>query len=303
MYNDMAIFLEIVDANSLIRAAKNLKISQATVSRRLKALEQELEVPLIIRNTRGLEVTTEGMMLYHELKKQQVSLMRTVDELRQVQSSAVGRIRVALPVVLSYDIITPYLAEFVQNHPEIELEICYHNREIDILREHFDIAIVNYVPRQQTVKMRRLYSIDTALYCSPKYIERYGEPKNIESLNIDHLCVGHINFDMTTNRMVYVKHDIDGDSVHRNRGRFFTNNALHNKQIALSGHAIAGGWDELFMEELQSGELIRLFPEYTFGTISFYLLKLTEYDNVAVKAFLEFLESCFARVNKQKPTL
>lgn len=303
MYNDMAIFLEIVDANSLIRAAKNLKISQATVSRRLRALEQELEVPLIIRNTRGLEVTTEGMMLYHELKKQQVSLMRTVDELRQVKSSAIGNLRVALPVVLSYDIITPYLAEFVQSHPDIELEVCYHNREIDILREHFDIAIVNYVPKQQTVRMRRVYSIDTGIYCSPKYIEEYGEPKSLEELNVGHLCVGHINFDMTTNRMIYVRHGVDGDSVHANRGRFFTNNALHNKQIALSGHAIAGGWDELFMEELQSGELIRLFPEYTFGTISFYLLKLTEYDNVAVKAFLEFLESCFARANKQKPSL
>lgn len=303
MYNDMAIFLEIVAANSLIQAAKNLKISQATVSRRLKALEEELEVPLIIRTTRGLEVTSEGMMLYHELKKQQVSLTRTVDELRRVRTSAIGRLKVALPVVLSYDIITPYLAEFIQNHPDIELEICYHNREIDVLRERFDIAIVNYVPKQQTVKMRRVYSIDTGVYCSPKYIERYGEPKELEELNVNHVCVGHINFDMTTNRMVYVRHGEDVDSVHSSRGRFFTNNALHNKRIALSGHAIAGGWDELFAEELKSGSLIRLFPEYTFGTLSFYLLKLTEYDNAAVRTFLEFLNECFARVNEQKKIL
>ena len=295
MFNDISIFVAIVDARSFMQAAKNLKTSQATVSRRLQMLEKELRITLIIRNTRNFEISKAGKRLYQSVKDQQVSLHNIVEDLRGEQEDITGRIRVALPTVLAYNMITPYLAEFMRANPGLELEVCYLSNEVDLIRDNFDLAIVNYRPKQQTVLIRKFHSIQTGLYCSPAYIERYGEPTELDGLNKSHLCVGNINFDLTTDREVYTIHKSGMVLLYPNHGRFFTNNGFHNKQIAAGGHAIVGGWDGLFIEEIKNGTIHRVLPEYEFGELTFYLIRLKNHEKSAVTTFIQFLNDCLAR--------
>lgn len=299
MFNDISIFMAIVEAGSFSQAAKNLKISQATVSRRLQILEQELRITLVIRNTRNFEISTAGQRLYQSIKDQQLNLHKIIDNLRDEQQQVTGRIRVSLPTVLAYTIISPYLAEFMRQNPGIELEVCYQNIELDLIRDNFDLAIVNYRPKQQTVLIRKIYSVVTSLYCTPSYIKRYGRPVSLAGLNIDHLCVGNINFDLTTDRDIYTVHKSGTVVLYPNHGKLFTNNALHNKQIALSGHAIAGGWDDLFAAELKSGQLCRVLPDYSFGEITFYLIRLKNHEKSAITTFIKFLDDCIERAKSQ----
>lgn len=299
MFNDISIFMAIVEAGSFSQAAKNLKISQATVSRRLQILEQELRITLVIRNTRNFEISTAGQRLYQSIKDQQLNLHKIIDNLRDELQQVTGRIRVSLPTVLAYTIISPYLAEFMRQNPGIELEVCYQNIELDLIRDNFDLAIVNYRPKQQTVLIRKIYSVVTSLYCTPSYIKRYGRPVSLAGLNIDHLCVGNINFDLTTDRDIYTVHKSGTVVLYPNHGKLFTNNALHNKQIALSGHAIAGGWDDLVATELKSGELCKVFPEYSFGEISFYLIRLRNHEKSAITTFIQFLDECIERAKSK----
>jgi DNA-binding transcriptional LysR family regulator len=291
--------MAIVEAGSFSQAAKNLKISQATVSRRLQILEQELRITLVIRNTRNFEISTAGQRLYQSIKDQQLNLHKIIDNLRDEQQQVTGRIRVSLPTVLAYTIISPYLAEFMRQNPGIELEVCYQNIELDLIRDNFDLAIVNYRPKQQTVLIRKIYSVVTSLYCTPSYIKRYGRPVSLAGLNIDHLCVGNINFDLTTDRDIYTVHKSGTVVLYPNHGKLFTNNALHNKQIALSGHAIAGGWDDLFAAELKSGQLCRVLPDYSFGEITFYLIRLKNHEKSAITTFIKFLDDCIERAKSQ----
>ena len=100
MFNDISIFMAIVDAGSFMQAAKNLQISQATVSRRLQSLEKELRITLIIRSTRNFEISTAGQRLYQSVKDQQLSLHKVIDNLRDEQQQIVGRIRISLPTVM-----------------------------------------------------------------------------------------------------------------------------------------------------------------------------------------------------------
>jgi len=299
MFNDISIFMAIVEAGSFSQAAKNLKISQATVSRRLQILEQELRITLVIRNTRNFEISTAGQRLYQSIKDQQLNLHKIIDNLRDEQQQVTGRIRVSLPTVLAYTIISPYLAEFMRQNPGIELEVCYQNIELDLIRDNFDLAIVNYRPKQQTVLIRKIYSVVTSLYCTPSYIKRYGRPVSLAGLNIDHLCVGNINFDLTTDRDIYTVHKSGTVVLYPNHGKLFTNNALHNKQIALSGHAIAGGWDDLFAAELKSGQLCRVLPDYSFGEITFYLIRLKNHEKSAITTFIKFLDDCIEQAKSQ----
>ena len=299
MFNDISIFMAIVDAGSFMQAAKNLQISQATVSRRLQSLEKELRITLIIRSTRNFEISTAGQRLYQSVKEQQLSLHKVIDNLRDEQQQIVGRIRVSLPTVMAYTIISPYLAEFMHENPDIKLEVCYQNIELDLIRDNFDLAIINYRPKQQTVLIRKIYSVVTGLYCSPVYIQHFGMPMYLEDLNKDHLCVGNINSDLTTDREVYTLHKSGTVLLFPNNGRIFTNNTLHNRQIALSGQAIAGGWDDFFAAELKSGQLCRVLPDYSFGEITFYLIRLKNHEKSAITTFIKFLDDCIERAKSQ----
>lgn len=299
MFNDISIFMAIVDAGSFMQAAKNLQISQATVSRRLQSLEKELGITLIIRSTRNFEISTAGQRLYQSVEEQQLTLHKIIDDIRNEQQQIVGRIRISLPTVMAYNIISPYLAGFMHNNPGIELEVCYQNTELDLIRDNFDLAIVNYRPKQQTVLIRKMYSVIARLYCSPAYIQRYGMPIDLDGLNKNHLCVGSISFDLTTGREVYTAHKSGAVLLYPNHGRLFTNNALHNRQIALSGQAIAGGWDDLFAAELKSGQLCRVLPDYSFGEINFYLIRLKNHEKSAINTFIKFLDDCIERAKLQ----
>lgn len=294
MFNDISIFMAIVDAGSFMQAAKNLHISQATVSRRLQSLEKELRITLIIRSTRNFEISKAGQRLYQSVKEQQLSLHKIIENLRDEQQQVTGRIRVALPTGLAYTMISPYLAEFMHQNPGIELEVCYQNTEIDLLRDNFDLAIVNYQPKQQTVLIRKIYSTETGCYCSPKYIERYGQPTNLDELN-NHLGVGNITSDLIANREIYTMYKSEPALFYPNRVRFFTNNALHNRQIALSGHAIVVGWDSLFAPEIKQNLLCRVLSNYSFGQLDFYLIRLKNHENQVITMFIKFLDDCIER--------
>jgi DNA-binding transcriptional LysR family regulator len=302
MFDDIALFVALVEAGSFVQAAKNLKITQATVSRRLQALEERLGVSLANRNTRNFELTKSGRILYQGVKEQKASLLNLIDDLRYNQRKISGRLRVSLPAVISHDIISPYLAEFMQLNPGLELEICYQNRELDLYKENFDLAVVNYRPRQQTILIRKMFEVEASLFCTPSYCERYGVPHSLEELNKQHLVVGNINSDFSTDRLVYATHVEDGDFYYPNHNRFFTNNALHNKQIALSGHAIVGGWDFMYRHELATGTMLHVLPEYKFGHLDFYLLRVNNHDSNVISLFIKFLEECFTRAQELSKT-
>ncbi|MBP9769827.1 MAG: hypothetical protein KBD32_09690, partial [Burkholderiales bacterium] len=124
-------------------------------------------------------------------------------------------------------------------------------------------------------------------------------PMYLEDLNKNHLCVGNINFDLTTDREVYTLHKSGTVLLFPNHGRLFTNNTLHNRQIALSGQAIAGGWDDFFAAELKSGQLCRVLPDYSFGEITFYLIRLKNHEKSAITTFIKFLDDCIERAKSQ----
>ena len=298
MFNDIPIFVALVEAGSFVQAARNLGMTQATVSRRLQALEQSLGFKLIMRSTRKFEVTQLGKELYRGVKSQQLHLQQLIDSLQHSANGMEGILRVSLPTVMSYYVITPFLAEFLQAHPGVKLEICYQNRELDIFKERFDLAIVNYRPKQQTLKIRKLFSQKFYMYCTKEYIARYGLPSTIEELK-QHLTTGTLNSDLSVDKIICCHHINGQEDFHENMARFLNNNALQSKQFAMSGHAIAGGWDIVFTKELATGDIIKVLPEYNFGEINFYLIRLNEYENPLITTFIQFIDECIKRFNEQ----
>lgn len=300
MYDNMIVFMAIVESGTFLQAAKKLKTSQATVSRKLQTLEEELQITLISRNTRDLEITNAGQKLYDELVKQRNSIQNTIDNLRDNNNVTKGRIRVALPIGISYYIISPYLISFIKDNPDIIIEVYYHNHEIDLLKQNFDLAIINHEPKQQTVLIKKLLSIKLHLYCTPEYIQKYGEPKSPQDIYENHTVVGEMNHLAYVNPEITIKHKNKLVTFLTDKTRLFTNTVLHNSMLAASGEAIVGGWDDFFVNKLNDGSIVKVLKDCDFGKRTFYLVRPDVYENATVRKFSKFILECFKRYNKNE---
>lgn len=298
MYDNMIVFMAIVESGTFLQAAKKLKTSQATVSRKLQSLEEELQITLINRNTRELEITDSGQKLYDELIKQRNSIQNTIDDLRVKNNIIQGRIRVALPIGISYYVISPYLVGFIKDNPDITIEVYYHNHEIDLLKQNFDLAIINHEPKQQTILIKKLLSIKLHLYCTPEYIKKYGEPKDIQDIYDNHTIVGEMNHVAYVNPEITIKYKNKSATFSTNKTRLFTNTVLHHDVIASSGEAIVGGWDDFFANKLKDGSIVKILKEYDFGKRTFYLVRPDVYENAIIRKFSNFIVDRFKSYKK-----
>lgn len=303
MFNDdLNIFVALVEGGSFSSAAKHLQTTQATVSRRLKALEDSLEITLITRNSRNFEITSRGNQLYAAVKAQQNELNHLLTKLKDGdKSNYTGKVKVSLPIGVSYFIISPYVAEFMQKHPNLELELIYQTMNVDIFKDNYDMAIIDYFPKQQTTLLRKLATYTPKLYCSRKYLERYGPPPTLGSPDrTTYLSVGvtHSSVIMRDPSTAYGK---AAEYIIANPPRILTNNALHNKAIALSGHAIVYGWDFMFADELADGTIIQILPEISITPFNVYLQRPNVHLSPEVKLVIDFIEECFTRFPEKIP--
>ena len=294
MLNHISTYLAVVEAGSFVQAAVNLKTTQATVSRHLKDLEDELGVMLIHRTSRSFKITEIGQQFYDTVMQQQVELGNLVERFKQNKTQITGRVRLSMPLGIPYHVVNPYIGKFMRQNPGITLEICYQFREVDLLKEKFDLAIIDYLPDQQTYIIRKLSEFIPQMYCTPEYAVRYGLPQTIEELvTQNHLYTSHMWNDLAIKYSINSLHPTHGINKHQEKSRFFTNNALHNKTIVLGGEVIVYGWDELFRDDLDSGRVIKALPEYSFEKINVYLIRNRNNRNAAIEAVIAFLEDCF----------
>lgn len=295
IYNDALIFCNLVEAKSFSAVARKLGINQSTVSRRIQALEQELDTQLIRRNTRMIEVTDEGQNFYQIFIGQEIFLRKTIENFKFGKANIAGKIRVAIPFGIANHIISPKIASYMQDNPQINLEIVYQNREVDLVKEAIDLAIVRQIPVQQTVKIKKVYETAVQFFCTPEYISRYGEPKTLEDLN-QHLITNYIKDDYTIDSALKVE-DKDGhEFVIQVKSRLAINSTEAGKQIIKDGHAIVIGLDELYIGEKARGEVVKVLSDYRFAHSDFFLVRLNNNNSAALKHFMQFIENCFAEL-------
>ena len=296
MLDDILLFVHLVNIGNYSQTANKFHISQPTLSRKIAQLEQKLGVQLIKRNTRNFEITSAGHRLFEGFSGQVDHYNKVINSLKREGESIRGKLNVSLPTALSSYGIAPFVAEFMQKNPGIELDIAYQNREIDLVRERFDLAVVSEIPKQQTTKIKLLHSVPLHIYCIPEYIERYGLPDSIHDCIATHLTTGSLRGTRVPEQDYYLHHK-NGEELHLvGSSRLNVSNSMHGKYMALSGHVIAGGWDELYAEELASGRLIKIYPEYNWGVLSFYLVRLANSESALANLFIQFIEECFARL-------
>ena len=182
-WDKLKIFHTVAEASSFTKAATILNISQSAISRQIQSLEQDLKIQLFERHARGLVLTDNGKYLFqtaHEviskLKDVEATLSDEKDQLK-------GKLTVTTVVSFGTTWLTPRIQEFMTLHPDIEIELIFDDKELDLSTRQADIGIWMRRPKQLNYIQKKLINLHYHIYGSQKYLEKNGYPKNINDLN------------------------------------------------------------------------------------------------------------------------
>ena len=294
MYDDIILFTKVVRFGGFAQASRQLSITQATISRRIQNLEYNLGFIILKRNARTLELTETGQKLYDEFIDQDAYLNNKINQLRSEKQQLTGRINVSLPPGISYGFITPHIPEFIRLHPELSINIVYQTREVDLIRENFDLAVISTLPKSQTQKIRLLFSTKYIACCTKLYAENYGLPQTLDELFNKHLVIALSN-NGVINKQINVYKGNDETPITLDAPQHITiNTGAQTLNMILSNHAI-GGLTKHDFDRLPPNTMLHVLPDYIFGNLNFYIMRKNSEENAKVDAFVNFLESCFKK--------
>ena len=182
-WDKLKIFHAVAESGSFTKASTVLNLSQSAISRQIQSLENELKIHLFERHARGLVLTDNGEYLYktaHEV----ISKLKDVEAtLSDEKDKLHGKLTVTTVVSFGTTWLTPRIQEFMKLNPEIEIELIFDDKELDLSTRQADIGIWMRRPKQLNYIQKKLIDINYHIYGSTKYLENYGHPKNISDLN------------------------------------------------------------------------------------------------------------------------
>ncbi len=188
--DNIAVFVRVVELGNLSAAGRDMRLSPAVASNRIKELEKRLGVRLLNRTTRQLMPTEHGRVFYEGAKR----ILEAVDEAEAAVSTISGQprgtIRVTAPLGIGRRLIASGIPEFRDRYPEIEVRLRLSDHNVDILREGIDVAFKLGQLEDSSLRMRGILECERVVVASPTYLQKRGEPQVPSDLVSDrHDCL------------------------------------------------------------------------------------------------------------------
>ena len=182
-WDKLKIFHAVAEAGSFTSATVNLNLSQSAISRQIQSLEEDLKVKLFERHARGLTLTENGEYVFKTAHEVISKLKEVETSLSDQKNHPTGKLTITTVRSFGTHWLTPRIQEFMQLHPEIEVELIFDDKELDLSTRQADIGIFMRRPKQLNYIQKKLIDINYHIYGSNKYLEKYGMPKTIADLN------------------------------------------------------------------------------------------------------------------------
>ena len=182
-WDKLKIFHAVAEAGSFTSATVILNLSQSAISRQIQSLEDDLKVKLFERHARGLTLTENGEYVYKTAHEVISKLKEVETSLGDRKDKPSGKITITTVRSFGTHWLTPRIQEFMKLNPEIEVELIFDDKELDLSTRQADIGIFMRRPKQLNYIQRKLIDINYHIYGSSKYLEAYGMPKTVNDLN------------------------------------------------------------------------------------------------------------------------
>ena len=251
-------FVRVVECGGFSAAGRRLNMSTTMVSNHVQALEERLGARLLHRTTRKVSLTEVGKAYYDRCTQILADLKEADDIVGALQSTPRGTLRIYTATHL-VPFVAPAVTEFLASYPEVKIDLSMGEREIDMVDEGFDLAIRLTPPPESSAIVRHLATWRHVLCCSPAYLEKHGPPQQLSEL-ANHNCVRHVLYPFGDDW-----HFLDPGGAPasvRISGNLITNSGETLRLAALQGIGIALAAGFLIADDLPTGRLVRLLPDY-----------------------------------------
>lgn len=259
---ELTVFVRVAESGSFSRAARELHLSQPSVSRLVGDLETRLGVKLLLRTTRSLTLTDAGA-LFLERARQILADLEAAEDAARGADSLRGVLRLAMPVMYGTRAVIPHLPDFLAQHPQLRLEMTVSDERQNLVAEGADVAIRVGPLADSVFGARRLASVQRLLVAAPAYLAARGTPETPADLALHDCILGPGSFGRESWNF---RQDGAVTSVDV-RARVEVDSAPGILACAVAGLGIAMGSTVMAGPELASGALMPVLAGYALDPV------------------------------------
>ncbi|MDR6233366.1 LysR family transcriptional regulator [Pseudomonas oryzihabitans] len=284
--NGFVVFVQVAETRSFVAAGRLLGVSASAIGKSVARLEDKLGVRLFHRSTRSITLTAEGALFLERSRRILAEIEAAELELSQATATPRGRLRVSLPLVSS--LVLPVLGEFMREYPQIELDLDFTDRMVDVIEEGFDAVVRTGEPSDSRLAARRLGTFRMHLVASPDYLARRGRPKTPADLQ-QHACL-HYRFPNSGKLETWALRQLPGEAELVLPTSMICNNIETRLCFALRGLGIAYLPDFAVADALADGSLCTVLADRQIHTGVFHVLwPVSKQPAPKIRALVDFL--------------
>jgi DNA-binding transcriptional LysR family regulator len=284
-----AIFAAVVEHRSFSGAADAIGMSKATVSKAVARLEAHLNQSLFHRTSRRLTLTETGKALAEHAQRIVAEAVAAEEAASDSGTALSGLIRIAAPMTFGISHVAPAVADFMVEHPGIQIDLRLSDAKTDIVAEGFDIALRIAALPDSSLRARRLAPIEARVVASPLYLDRHGRPRHPLELG-EHEVFAYANVSTT-----WTFRNADGEEVSvRPNARFTTDSGDATLPLLHAGLGVARLPDFIVDAEIAAGRLEAILTDWSAAPIALHLVTPpSQLRPARVELLIDFLSQRF----------
>lgn len=255
----MEMFVRVVETGSFSKAAGEFNTTQPTVTKQVAATEARLKARLLNRNTRGVSLTEAGALYYEKCK----SIVREAEEADSIvklqQSQAQGLLRIGTSTAFGRRVIVPLALEFMARHPQVQVDLSFEDRYVDLVAQGIDVAIRMGKLADSSLGARYLGMNPWVMVAAPDYLRKHGTPKKAQDLSAHVALI----YSSVVGDDVWHMHTPKGEAVSVPvSGRLRSNNVSAVLAAARAGLGIALMPRYVASDSLVSGQVVEVLSDH-----------------------------------------
>lgn len=285
--NHLKVFERVAAHRNFSAAAREMGLPRSSVSRAVAVLEEALGTRLLQRTTREVVLTEAGAALHQRSAGAIAELAATLDYIEGLSGVPSGPLRVSAGIGLGINVLAEHLPVFLERYPDIELDLHLESQRVDLISERFDVALRFGELPDSSLVAQKLGVLDRILCAAPNYLSRFGTPKRPEDLG------GHRVVDMPTpghRQRTWRFNGPEGTVTVDLHSTTTVDEILTMHKLIRGGTGIGGVSRYLCEEDLETGRLVHVLPEWSLSPVALSLLFPSRRELApSVRAFADFM--------------
>ncbi len=283
----LEIFVRVVDTGSFSAVARHQHIGQPAVSKAVAQLEAWLGVSLLLRSTRSVVPTEAGRIFYERAKRTVEEAEEAVVAARGIACGLSGKLRVSTSVCFGKLHVIPKLSGFLDEHPQLEVELVLDDRHVDLVNEGIDVAMRMGPMPDSNMTARRIAEGRRVVVATPAYLQRHGTPTSPGDLSRHQAII--YSRDVGWDSWTFRKAAAEVSVVLQGRLKVTAAEGLREAVNCDMGLAIASEWN--FSPELKSGKVVAILEDWALPTTNLSAVYPTgRLASTKARAFASFVE-------------